>query len=380
MEYDLLSNDWSRIDLLKDEHLRSETLYLEQTFRWGLQHGRSWGVVFIRDGDLTVSGNSTDYEVAVRFCKAITPGGYVIDIGLSQDPIRLQGSNDRHSDLVVPLYLGVAVVKEYANAGASQTGALLDRPALKWRYLLSTTETEPDVDWLQIGRMRKSGSQFVLDPQFIPQCVHLRSHPVLYGIAGQIARTAGQSLISLDHAGKKRIDRDHEAGLEWYAMLTAAAAAVAPAAVLLDWDIHPRAYLERLITVLNACAVLVPMIPVENATWDRAKPVIDNALKYIQTGGPDGYPSILSSANISRPDPNGQTIAAGAAYESGAFEPEPTRPNRFWWEAFYLIQVAFKALADLIAELTPRAGEQKQQEERPTLITKSEPVTRVPWR
>src|SRR5262249_15624280 len=126
-EYDLLSNDWQRVQLLHGEHLSTETRYLEQMARWGLQYGRAWGVVHLGEGDLSVNGSDQDYAVSLRACKAITRRGYIVDVSLESEPIRLQGSNYDQPDRLVPLYIGVCRDKEAFAAGASQSGALDQR-------------------------------------------------------------------------------------------------------------------------------------------------------------------------------------------------------------------------------------------------------------
>src|SRR5207248_9268230 len=62
------------------------------------------------------------------------------------------------------------------------------------------------------------------------------------------------------------------------------AAALAPAALIVDWDTHPRQYLERLIVVLRAQASLLHQIEQTDARWKDANDRIGLAMKHVSGG------------------------------------------------------------------------------------------------
>ncbi len=348
MEYDLYSNDWNNIELLHSEHLHAETLYAEQMQRWALRYGRGWGVVRIEEDDFQVYGSNTGYELSLRYCQAITPQGYIVHIDV-ENAINLQGSNDRHRDSIVPVYLGAAVIKEPANTGSSQTGALLDRPVLQWKYRLSTEPNATDHDWIQVGRLRRDGQRFVRDEDYIPQCLHLRSHPALARMADEITQTADRALKSLERAYVTRND-GMEISRDWLALMGVMVNALAPAAALIDREMHPRVYLQTLAILIRTYAGLMPLLPNTNATWTQASDRIFKVSRTLGFGAQAGdqRSAVASTLNGTSGDP-----ALARSSRSGDMPPEEARPGTLWWDVFDQIRQAIQALALLFESLTP---------------------------
>lgn len=374
MEYDLYSNDWDNIDLLLCEHMHGETLYFEQMSRWALQHGRAWGVVHIGPDDFQVHGSSSDYEIALRTCKAITRHGYIVNIDLRQPPITLQGSNKGGEDLV-PVYLGVGVRKIATNTGASQTGALLDRPTLRWEYELSVEPASAYYDWIQVGRLRREGQRFIRDESFIPQSVHLKSYPALLRIALDITREAERALQALERATKQRSDGE-KISPDWLSLMGVMTIALAPAAVLIDRDIHPRQYLQRLVTALRAYSSLLPLLEATNSNWTQVDARIRQVMRALETG---------ATGEAGRTLDAGITLARGYAESEppganrGEFAPEEMRPGIFWWDSLELIRQAFIALAVLFDGLAPSLAGSTQLPADPGSVVKRNalPVKRI---
>lgn len=357
-DYDLYSNDWANISLLHSQHLSAETLYHEQMHRWGLQHGRAWGIVQLGEDDLQVYGSESGYEISISRCRAITAQGYAMEIGISRPPVKMQGANDDHRSALVPIYLGIAMEKEAANAGSSQTGALLDRPALRWSYTLTTDPESSRFDWLQIGRMRREGQRYVRDEQFIPQCVFLKSHPSLVRMVMEINKEAKRGMGALDQATRVRSD-GADVSPAWLALVGVMVTALAPATIILDWDIHPRQYLERLIIVLKAFAGLMPLLEATNSNWVQANDRIQNALKALGQQG-KVYPPDAATASTGPDYDVGIPVASAApSQELVRFALEEVRPGTFWWDTYELVREAFQSLAILFLGLTPGRAQQQ---------------------
>jgi len=265
-DFSLGSVDWSSVSLLHGEHLRVETAYLEDLVRWSLRYGRPYGVIYLEEDDLQVSGSSTDYEITLRNCQAVTPRGYWVEVS---EAVSLQGSNDAHAGSVVPIHLGVSLEKEPVPLAPAQSQALLECRSLHWRYTLSCESEGSDRDWLPIGQMQKEGSRFVRDAGFIPECVHLNSHPALISTVEETRQKAGACL--------RELQNHIHAGLVQAGVM---AAAMVPAAVVVDWAAPPRAFLERLAEVLTAQQLL--LWAVDKQVWGRANDLIKEALDYIE--------------------------------------------------------------------------------------------------
>lgn len=338
--FDLYSNDWLNIALLHNEHMVAETLYMEQMHRWALRYGRAWGVIHLEADALQVFGSPRDYAVSLAQCQAVTSGGYLIHLESSSPPLTFQGSNETHRDSLVPLYVGVAVEKTEINTGSSQSGSLLDRPALGWKYRLATEPDSPRYDWLQIGRMQRGGQSFQRDDGYIPQCVHLHSHPALIEMARAITREAQDALTALEDATKARSD-GQSVTLEWLGLIGALMNPLASAAVLLDWDAHPRAYMERLTATLRAYDSLLLLL--ENKIDESPRGIaIDRVRKALTNAG------VITARQGTR-----EELAVPGLNQ---LLPESTRPGQFWWDSFNLILQAMQALTLLLRGLGPSTG------------------------
>ena len=383
MEYDLYSNHWEEISLLHSEHLSAETLYIEQMLRWGMRHGREWGVAQIEEDDFQVYGAASNYEAALRFCKAITPRGYIVDID-TENALSLKGSNDQHQGSLVVVYLGVAVRKVPANTGSSQTGALLDRPTLQWVYELNTACASGDYDWIEVGRMRREGQAFARDENYFPPCVSLRSYPALRRISGEITRAAERALHSLRRATEARADGS-EVSQAWLALVGVLAATLAPAAVLLDRAMSPLAYLERLATVMRGYHALLPLLPKADG-WTAASDLLREVMKTLglatltaETRAGE-YPNAASgmAPNGAMPSTLAQTVGARGLGEA---ERDDMKPGTLAWDTLELIRRALQALGVLFNALTPATMAQPvPAQARPqgtTVITRPDPVKKM---
>ncbi len=383
MEYDFYSNHWDEISLLHGEHLHAETLYIEQMLRWSMRHGREWGVAQIEEDDFQVYGAASNYEVSLRYCKAITPRGYIVDID-TENALSLKGSNDQHPGALVVVYLGVAVVKLPANTGSSQTGALLDRPVLQWVYELNTACASGDYDWIEVGRMRREGQAFVRDESYFPPCVSLRSYPALRRISGEITRTAERALHSLRRATEARADGS-EVSQAWLALVGTMAATLAPAAVLLDRNMSPLAYLERLATVMRGYHALLPLLPKADG-WTSASDLLREVMKTLGLGTLTVEARVGEySGQTNGLAPNGATASAsaqtGAARGMGEAERDDMKPGTLAWDTLELIRRALQALGVLFNALTPATMAQPvPAQARPqgtTVITRPESVKKM---
>jgi hypothetical protein len=314
-EFNLYSIDWTSVSLVDDAHLATETAYLEQLARWGMRYGHAGGVIEMARDDLRVHGSPEDYEIALSRCKALTPGGFLVDVDEARPVEPLRGSTSRHRDAFVPIYLGVALEKTSVAVAPARSAALLECRALCWNYVLSCEQDSAERDWLLVGRMRKDGSRFVRDDDFIPPCAHLRSHPSMEAVAREITRIAGDCIAGIE--GQMRGHRGGEF-LAWRTMMGLIAHGLAPAAVLVDWEAHPRSYLERLIGLLRGQAALINVVEATDSRWRDANDRIQAALKHVADG--------------------------------------EAQQDWFWGEAFRLVKEALIALVTLFGEIVPGAS------------------------
>jgi len=331
-EYDFISNDWNNVELLFGEHLATETAYHEQMLRWALRYARWWGVALLGDQDLVVSGSKTDYEVSLRACKAFTKHGRLVELTRGGETLTLQGSNEDRPDQLVPIYVGVSIQKQPFSAGASQSGAIDQRSLLRSRLKLAHEPESADYEWLQIGRMRRVGACFERDENYIPHCLHINSHPSMRQITSDIA-LAAQDVI-------KAIYENAERGGEGSTAKSMAAAfitSIAPAAVILNGDMHPRAYLERLAIVIESQRTMLNLLDADrrDGTWKDAVALVGEARNYLTGERPEG--------------------AAGNGAQSGMTSPtrtlnpdaDPSRAAKSWWDHFYRVLVALRAIGTM---------------------------------
>ena len=275
MRFNLTSIDWGSVSLLHGAHLSSETAYLEELIRWTLYHGFPIGVIYLGEGDLLVSSSPIDYEIILKACKAITPKGYIIEIDDTNRPLPLRGSTAQHSEITVPIYIEIHP-KQSLPFIPAQSAALAECRGLQWTYALTTNPSSSALDYLQIGQMRKEGTRFVSDIYYIPECVHLNSHPILINKVRSIISIA-QGLLAILR---------RYAGTDFgFSHLAAAymAAALAPVAIVSDWRIGSRVWIQRLLEVLVALRHLIqPLSSQRLSNWVLAKDCLEDALNYVQ--------------------------------------------------------------------------------------------------
>jgi hypothetical protein len=273
--FNLTSIDWGSVSLLHGAHLSGETAYLEEMMRWTLYHSFPMGIIYLGEGDLLVSSSSVDYEITLKLCKAITPKGYIVEIDDTNRPIQLRGNNTQHSEIIVPIYLEVHP-KQSVPFIPAQSAALAECCGLQRNYILTTNPSSSALDYLQIGQMRKEGTRFVADTYYIPECVYLNSHPILIDKAQRIISIVQESLDILRRYAGTEFGFSHLAAASM-------AAALASAAIVSDWKISPRAWIQRLLEVLVAMRHLIqPLASQRLSTWVPAKDQLEDALNYVQ--------------------------------------------------------------------------------------------------
>ncbi|MCS6862377.1 MAG: type VI secretion system baseplate subunit TssK [Abditibacteriales bacterium] len=280
------SIDWDSVRLLHGEHLSLETAYHEELVRWALHHGCPHGVVRMDADSLTVVPSSTmTYRVTLRRCQAITPQGYWVDISDEESAPSFDLDKEQYLHTVVGVYLGVDVAEKKRQPMYPTRSSALIECQLRWRrYVLSFDRTADDVDWLPIGQIRNQGGELALDRDFIPECVYLNSHPQLIHKVKDIRDTAERGLETLER---------YTIATSPSVAVTAGqfAASLAPAAVAVDWQTRPRAYVERLISVLMAKYSLVTVLcPVNMGYRDQALTAIENAVNYVQSNAESDLP------------------------------------------------------------------------------------------
>lgn len=273
----LKSVDWDSVQILHAAHLFYETGYLEELVRWTLHSGYFRGVLYMEENDLLVSGSERDYEVVLRACRAVTPKGYFVEVNETNRPTPLKGSNDAHSEAVVPIYLEVRAKEAIPmTAVAAQGEPLIECRALQWNYALATQPSAHALDALQIGQMRKDGIRFVKDTNYIPECVYLSSYPSLIRKAKEITSAADRLSEVASRYAKSGTGISHLIAAE-------IAMAIIRAAIIVNWQTQPRAWLQRLAEVLATEYHLIqPLSSLLLSTWGAAQDQIRDALGCIQ--------------------------------------------------------------------------------------------------
>lgn len=291
--------DWSSVRILHEAHLRLERDYLEELVSWSLDAEGRYGVSAMREGDLTLSDRGD--ELVLNRCRAVLPGGRPVEIsggGEAAPSIRRSLAADLPVGVRCPIVL-YAAPRRPVRAAPSQSRALMECDFLQWNYLLVVEPVSGRTDGLPIGRLVRGASRLELDPEFIPTCLRLNSHPALIEKVERIQSAARRGLNAL--RGRSAASQPG---------LAAALATLAPAACLTDWAARPADYLERLCCVLLTQAELL----------GAGLPV-----------GPEAR----------------RAEALACAREALAY-PASRTPEEFeWWKAFDLVERALIALQGL---------------------------------
>jgi hypothetical protein len=332
-EYDFISNDWNSVELLFGEHLATETAYHEQMLRWSLRYARWWGLALLGDSDLVVSGSKSDYEVSLRACKAFTKHGRLVELSRGGEALTLQGSNEDRPDQLVPIYVGVSIEKQSFAAGASQSGAIDQRYLMRSRLKLAHEPESADYEWLQIGRMRRAGACFERDEYYIPHCMHINSHPAMRQITGDIT-LAAQDLIKAIYENTERAGEGSTAK----AMAAAFISSIAPAAVILNGDMHPRAYLERLAIVIESQKTMLNLLETDrrDGAWKDAVALVGEARAFLT-----GERNDAVSGNGAQP---GIGTSTRATMNTDA---DASRAAKSWWDHFNRVLIALRAIGTM---------------------------------
>ena len=322
-DFGLGSIDWESVRLLHGEHLGHETAYVEELVRWVIHSGLAPGVVSMGPESLGMVQSSPEtYRLALRSCRAITPAGHWVHIRDDDNNPTMELDKEQHLEQVVGIHLGVDTTgKEARDHAPSMSSALIECKSRWPRYQLSKDPASDDMDWLQIGQIINRGGELVLDKGYIPDCLQLRSHPMLANAARAIAEIGNEGLTALGRYTPSAVPDT--------VTLQAAgfACALAPAATLVDWAAGPQAYIDRLSAVLTGSAALARLCPPNTGYRDDAIAACETALGYVQENADGGVPLGPGLLKISQALETlvqlyGQLVAAPAK-ERAAPAPKP---------------------------------------------------------
>jgi len=284
-DFRLASIDWGSVRLLHADHLHGETSYLEELARWVLLHTTGPGVAYMGPDALTMLGSSpTTYRLTLRRFAAVTAGGYWIQIGDDEDNPTLDLDRQHHLDSVVSICVGVDTrAKESREHAPGRSSALLECRSLWPRYALGIGDSLDGCDCLKIAELVNDAGNLVLNTGLIPDCIHLDSHPALVDAVREITNLANDGLQRL--ASLPANVREIAAQF---------AVALAPGSVLVDWRVHPRAYLDRMGGVLQANLLVAQLCQDNSPHLPTVIHLVNEALKYLHQS--DGHGPWLGPA------------------------------------------------------------------------------------
>ena len=351
-DFDLVSIDWNTVRLMQAGQFKQETFYLEELGRWMLQRGRHCGVMHLEDDGISQPSPEGDrtFSVTVRGCMAVTAQGRIIEIPEDR-ALAVSGVIEARATLV-PLYVGVGVAdrkREPQLYPTSDTG-LLGCGGLRRRYAVASDNSDEDFDWLQIAQFEKTTSGLRVSRDYIPECLFLSSHGILWRGQQGIGTLAKQALDLLAKQSSATPPR--------FAVAAALCGSLGPAARVVDGRLAPRAYVDRLAGVFaSQHAQLLALPPpnlkiyqdtldflsetltyLENAEWTIGQALVMSREcfeRLLQL-----YPPLLKALEATAPVPerripDHETVvrAPQPATHPPQEEarPEPKRPGGFMW-------------------------------------------------
>jgi hypothetical protein len=277
-DFRLASIDWASVRLLHAEHLGHETGYVEELMRWALELAAGPGVIRAEPDSLSlVASSASTYRLTLRRFQALTPAGYWVCVGDDEYSPTLDLDRQRYLEAVVPISVGVDTrAKDSRAHQPTQSSALLECRSLWPKYALGAADSVDGCDCIKIAEVINSGGELVLNPDFIPDCLSIGSHPLLIRAVTQIRDLADEGLRILTKTPDTV--RDIAGQL---------AAALAPGATLVDQRARPYAYMERIAGALRANR-MIAAIRQHTGPGDDAVRAVDDALQYAENGDAQG--------------------------------------------------------------------------------------------
>ena len=284
------SIDWQTVGLLSSTLFLEETAYCESIATWLIECTGQVGVVRLQKDDLRVDPRVDREEVVLRACRALLPGGYIVDIEASPErsPMTSVVSRENPNER-----LFVCLSRSADKVTVPGQTAENPRPYgyRRWKYDLACTEKEAPGS-LAIGRLRKTRVGFELDNSFVPKCLYLQSHWRLVELVQGVLRLARQCLEASRENNVIPGDR-----------LERMVTAMVPVTIVLDWRVSPQSYLERILIMLRLHAELLPTV---SAIDERIKELVA-VVKELEASAPkspedvvDWYAFLTGSENALR--------------------------------------------------------------------------------
>jgi hypothetical protein len=259
-----------------------ETFYLEELVRWMLQRGRVFGILHLQDDGISRPSpeGAQSYSVSVRGLFAVAEAGSIIEI--PDDPRLSLRGNIEATTPTVPLFVGVSraeKAREPEFHSSLDTG-LMQCGGLRRKYVLSADNSDANIDWLQIAQFEKTTTGLGPDPYFIPECMFLSSCALLWQTQKEIQTLARQLLAQLEQLSAKELTT---ATLPLYSAAMTLAGSLGPAARMVDDNLNPRAYADRLVGVLASQRGQLGALPNPNlSSYHQALEQLDATLNYFE--------------------------------------------------------------------------------------------------
>ena len=252
---------WNSVGMMRGQYLTEDREFVLDQLRLQTFAQNLYGIVSMPANALNLlphqdsQGSVGEYTLELRECRAITPNGYLVEIvpdagaQICAPYVGKLSPQAGGSASAIAIYLGIRQEREPVGETSSQGRS--QRRFAQSRYLLSTTRREQDIeDWLCIGKIISGGTVLREESAFIPECLRLNSMPRLRTAVELIQERAESCIALLD---KQLSNRRAEAA--------SMAAALTEAAVVLDWNERPRAYLNRVFRILRQLHELRVLLP-----------------------------------------------------------------------------------------------------------------------
>jgi len=303
------SINWEEVGLLSSSHFLQETDYAESVATWVLQSLSDCGIVQLQQDDLKITFAGTQVAVQLNACQAVLPEG-IVDLRQSRGALSLKDSlpTDGVEERLFTVHLSREAkktpVKAPVDANAPIRSDKVRIPLLQAEYKLFLSPAIPDsatesqtaayddpvtfvsetetvaTFGLVIARIKNDGTGLREDTNFIPPCLFLKSHWRLIKAVQEIRKWA---------SGCYEKSKSHTMVPHLMPLLVPS---LFPLIDIRDWNMHPRAYVERCLIMLHTHDRFLPSGPMQGKTR------MDETLKKMLRLAPPGPDAAIATGEV----------------------------------------------------------------------------------